>query len=280
MTTLAADPAIIAAAVSQALREELATYPKPGLVSFVDHGSHPDMDAECFLASIAAIEPFFAQMAEAGAADCALRDLQTIGLAAEDAMLDATKGRNTHRGAIFCLGLLAAAAGNRATDQPLGEIVRERWGGEIPQAADLPETSAGIALCHRHRLGGVRREAALGFPSIYRHGLPAFRSTDDREAARVQAFFILLETCEDTTLLNRGGSEGREFAQIEARRFLENGGVAAPRWRETATEIHDAFVRRNLTAGGTADLLAATLFVNDLSPAPPGLCSISGFPSP
>jgi triphosphoribosyl-dephospho-CoA synthase len=275
MTTLAADPALIAAAVTRALREELETYPKPGLVSYVDRGSHPDMDSECFLASIAALEPFFAQMAGAGAAGCALRDLQNIGLKAESAMLAATNGRNTHRGAIFCLGLLAAAAGARTTSQPLGEIVRQRWGGEIPQAADLPETSAGIALCHRHHLGGVRREAALGFPSVYRHGLPAFRSTNDRSAARVQAFFALLETCEDTTLLKRGGPEGREFAQAEARRFREQGGVANPRWRETATEIHHAFIRRNLTAGGAADLLAATLFVNDLSPALPESVFIS-----
>lgn len=265
MTILAADPALIAAAVSRALREELETYPKPGLVSFLDRGSHPDMDAECFLASIAALEPFFAQMAEAGAADCALRDLQTIGLTAEAAMMDATNGRNTHRGAIFCLGLLAAAAGARIPGQTLGEIVRERWGGQIPQAASLPGTSAGIALCHRHHLGGVRREAALGFPSVYRHGLPAFRSTNERSAARVQAFFTLLETCEDTTLLKRGGPEGRDFARANVRRFLEQGGVSDPRWRETAAEIHHAFVCRNLTAGGAADLLAATLFVNDLS---------------
>lgn len=266
MIPCAADPTAIASAVSRALREELETYPKPGLVSLVDNGSHPDMDAECFLTSITAIEPFFAQMAQAGAANGTLRDLQGIGLAAESAMLAATLGRNTHRGAIFCLGLLAAAAGAQTPGQSLGEIIRQRWGSAIPQPADLPPTSSGLVMCHRHHLGGVRREAALGFPSITHHGLPALRSTSDREAARVLTFFTLLEICEDTTLLKRGGLEGQNFARAEARRFLKAGGVTHPHWRETATEIHQSFIRRNLTAGGAADLLAATLFVNNFHP--------------
>jgi len=271
MIACATSPAAaIARCAANALREELETYPKPGLVSFVDRGSHPDMNAECFLASIAAIEPFFAQMAEAGAAGGALRDLQSAGIDAESAMLAATNGRNTHRGAIFCLGLLAAAAGRRHLEpsRSLGEIARDRWGGEIPQPGGLPALSAGLAMCRRHRLGGVRREAALGFPSIFAAGLPAFRAAAEhgRAAARVQAFFVLLETCEDTTLLKRGGPAGRRFAQKAARRFLRSGGVANPGWPALGTAIHRSFVHRNLTAGGAADLLAATIFVHEVAP--------------
>src|SRR5271163_1370830 len=83
-------PASIARCAASALSEELATYPKPGLVSFVDQGSHPDMDANCFLASIAAIAPYFGKMAEAGATGCNLLDLQRVGIAAEESMLEAT----------------------------------------------------------------------------------------------------------------------------------------------------------------------------------------------
>jgi triphosphoribosyl-dephospho-CoA synthase len=86
-------PASIARCAANALTEELATYPKPGLVSFVDRGSHPDMDAECFLASIEAIKPYFGEMAKAGATGCRLLDLQRIGIAAEESMLDATGGK-------------------------------------------------------------------------------------------------------------------------------------------------------------------------------------------
>lgn len=267
MTTETPSPRRIALCAANALREELETYPKPGLVSLVDRGSHPDMDAPCFLASIEAITPGFAEMA--AYAGGTLADLQRIGLEMEQAMQMVTNGRNTHRGAIFCLGLLCAAAGARQRES-LGEIVAWRWGGGIPQADVLDTTSDGVAMCRRYQLGGVRREAALGFPSVYRCGLPAYREAlpYGRPAARVQAFFAILEHCEDTTLLKRGGLEGRDFARRCARRFLNDGGVADPEWWQRAEEIHHEFVRRNLTAGGVADLLAATIFVEDMERTP------------
>jgi triphosphoribosyl-dephospho-CoA synthase len=266
-------PASIARCAADALTEELATYPKPGLVSFVDQGSHPDMDAECFLTSIAAIRTSFGQMAEAGADGCRLLDLQRIGIAAEESMLDATGGRNTHRGAIYCLGLLAAAAGKQMADGnllrlPLGQIVAESWGDEIFLPESLLQTSRGLEICHRYKLGGVRGEAKKGFPSIFKAGLLAFQTaliSTDREAARVQAFFAILEVCEDTTLLQRGGYLGWEYAQTQVRRFLRGGGVASPDWKIAAQEVHRGFVARHLTAGGAADLLAATLFINHLN---------------
>jgi len=268
MILCALSPATIAAAAAQALREELETFPKPGLVSLVDTGSHPDMNAAMFLASIEAVEPGFAQMAEAAAAGAQLRDLQQIGLAMESAMSVATGGLNTHRGAIFCLGLLAAAAGRRhlSPKLSLGEIVVECWGADIPQAQCLPPTSAGISMCQRYHLGGVRQEAALGFPTVYRHGLPALRASAShgRSAARVQVFFTLLAHCEDTTLLKRGGLPGQEFAHQEARRFLQAGGIVNPAWPHLSLAIHHEFIRRNLTAGGAADLLAATLFCEEI----------------
>ncbi len=267
-------PVSIARSAANALTEELATYPKPGLVSFVDQGSHPDMNAECFLASIKAIEPYFGEMAEAGAAGGNLLDLQRIGIAAEESMLKATRGRNTHRGAIYCLGLLAAAAGKQVADDHLlrlhlGQIVEESWGDEILLPNSLLQTSYGLEMCHRYQLGGVRGEAKKGFPSIFNAGLPAFRTalaSSDRQAARVQTFFALLEVCEDTTLLKRGGHAGWRFAREQARRFLRSGGVADAGWRILAEEIHHGFVSRGLTAGGVADLLAATLFINNLQP--------------
>ena len=266
--TLPLRPEVIADHAAKALRRELATFPKPGLVSFVDNGSHPDMDADCFLRSISAITAHFAHMAEAAAQGASLADLQKIGLAAEADMLTATQNRNTHRGAIFCLGLLSAAAAVRhqSPGLSLGEIVQDRWGGSIPQASDLSPDSDGIRMCQQFQQGGVRRESACGFPTIYEIGLPALRSSihQGMEEACVQTFFALLERCEDTTLLKRGGAEGLEFARREARHFLEAGGVENLDWLESAKAIHRKFIERNLTAGGVADLLAATLFVEDI----------------
>jgi len=101
----------LAAAAVGALLAELETWPKPGLVSHVDSGSHADMDASTFKASAIAIAPFFGHLAVAGAAGSDMDGLREIGVEAERAMLAATGGVNTHRGAIFGLGLLCAAAG-------------------------------------------------------------------------------------------------------------------------------------------------------------------------
>src|SRR6201991_5198101 len=120
----------------QCLRLEVQTWPKPGLVSHVDAGSHTDMDADTFRRSAAAIRPHLLALAEAGAQGCAMGRLRIIGLEAEAAMFAATGGVNTHRGAIFGLGLLCAAAGARLGGlaeryASLGAIVTRRWSGEI-----------------------------------------------------------------------------------------------------------------------------------------------------
>ncbi|BEH54127.1 hypothetical protein BpKM376_13060 [Burkholderia pseudomallei] len=119
-------------------------------MSHVDAGSHDDMTADTFYRSAAALAPFFAELADAGARDAGMPALRKIGLRAERAMLAATGGVNTHRGAIFGLGLLCAAAGLRgsrerraqrgqAAGATLGDLVAARWGDEIaggPRAAD------------------------------------------------------------------------------------------------------------------------------------------------
>ncbi|MGI0503638.1 triphosphoribosyl-dephospho-CoA synthase, partial [Burkholderia sp. ZZQ-2] len=101
----------IAELAERSLVLEIETYPKPGLVSHVDTGSHTDMDAATFARSAAVLRPYFAELADAGARDADMAVLRKIGLRAEHAMLAATGGVNTHRGAIFGLGLLCAAAG-------------------------------------------------------------------------------------------------------------------------------------------------------------------------
>lgn len=256
----------IASLAAWALREELASFPKPGLVSHEDNGSHPDLNAGWFLKSIDALEPNFAALAEAGAREASFAGLQMIGLEAERSMLAATEGRNTHRGAIFCLGLMVAAAGYRSmqpTSPGLGEIVRAVWGPDIPGAAGLSANSHGLQICQSLGVGGVREEARAGFPTVFQHGLPAYIEVlgpHGHRAACVQSFFTMLTVCEDTTLLQRGGMEGQTFARRQAARFLAEGGVNNPDWLTLARSIHTDFVARNLTAGGVADLLAVTLF--------------------
>ena len=259
------DSAAIAAAACDALREELETYPKPGLVSFVDNGSHEDMTAEHFTKAIAVLPDFFRKLAEAGARQDGFAALQKMGLNAERKMFEATGGINTHRGAIFSLGLLCAAAGRKfATESSLslGEIVRNCWGSDILQSRN--PGSHGDQVRRRYGVRGAAAEAASGFPAVYRHALPELCSLPERNAARMQAFFALLETVDDTTLLHRGGKEGSGFAARAAAEFLREGGAGRPDWECRAAAIHQEFIRNKWSCGGIADLLATAIFIQQM----------------
>jgi triphosphoribosyl-dephospho-CoA synthase len=111
----------------------------------------------------------------------------------------------------------------------------------------------------------------LGFPTLYALGLPALRAAealrpDDPEAVRVQICLALIADVEDTNLLHRGGATGLAFAQGAARDFLAAGGIGHPGWHARAQALHAAFVARNLSPGGCADLLAMTLFLDGVGP--------------
>lgn len=260
---------LIAARAVRALACELDTWPKPGLVSGRDAGSHADMDGATFARAIAAFGPFFRAFAAAG--DAPFETLRAIGIAAERAMLHATGGVNTHRGAIFGLGLLAAAAGHpdAGAGVPLGAIVAARWGRAI-LAAPRDMASHGSRVARLHGVEGARGEAACGFPSVYAIGLPALRAARragaDPNAARVEACFALIAGIADTNLLHRGGAAGAADAKRLARAFLAAGGVRRAGWEAAAAAVHARFVAAGLSPGGAADLLAMTLFVDRSAP--------------
>ena len=255
-----------------ALMDEISTWPKPGLVSPVDNGSHGDMDFSSLTRSADAIRPFLAELTWAGAARADMAELRRIGLAAEAAMMTATGGVNAHRGAIFTIGLLCAAEGARGFAPGDGEAraisVGVLWGAAILRGP-APALSNGGRAARRFGVGGARAQAASGFPTLRAVGLPALRAgrrlrPDDPEAARVHCLFALMAVLDDTNILHRGGRAGLAFAQAGAARFLAAGGVGAPAWRGSAVSLHRAFVERNLSPGGAADLLAATLFLDAL----------------
>jgi triphosphoribosyl-dephospho-CoA synthase len=133
----------------------------------------------------------------------------------------------------------------------------------------IPLHSHGTNALRRFGAGGARAQAAAGFPHVLDVGLPALwlgraLAPGDPEAARVQTFFALLGSMEDTNLLHRGGAAGLRFAQEQAAGFLRQGGVEQVQWRERAAAVHRAFIARRLSPGGCADLLAITLFLDAL----------------
>ena len=270
MASVKRDARGIAAHAVDCLLLELETYPKPGLVSHVDAGSHTDMDAGTLRRGATALGPYLCALTEAGAQNSGMGRLRVIGIEAEAAMLEVTAGVNTHRGAIFGLGLLCAAAGAKWSGTvecaaPLGLVVARRWGKEI-LSGPITLRSHGLEARRRYGAGGARSQAANGFPSLYGVGLPALRQAaimapTDAEAVRVHACFSLIAAVEDTNLLHRGGTAGLCFARSVARSFLDRGGVSQRDWRVRARTVHEAFVQRRLSPGGSADLLAMSLFV-------------------
>ena len=267
------DQALARAAVT-AMRDELQAYPKPGLVSPVDSGAHTDMDFDLMCRSAdSLLQPFTALAAAGRAARTFEQALVPLGIEAERGMLLVTGGVNAHRGAIFSVGLIIAAIAraqslsSKLSPAAIQDALRNTWGPALnTHAAYDGETSHGAEVRRKTGRDGARREAALAFPSVFDKGIPAYRAAlqagFDANTARIQTLFILMAAVDDTTVLYRGGLEAGSFVRQSAKDFLAAGGCLQPDWFKKAEALHHAFVARNLSAGGCADLLACTLLVS------------------
>lgn len=249
------------------LYDEVALYPKPGLVSFVDSGSHSDMDGQTFMRSLFSLRHYFCDIAQLGLDGASFPALERCGMNAETTMLQATGGVNTHRGAIFSLGLLSAAAGavSLRQEQPSPQAVRaelmHRWGAALAHRAQrAPQLPGGVAA-RLHGLRSASQEASLGFPVLFETTFPALCSALDRGldpgAARLEALLHTIAVMDDCNLAHRGGLAGLHFAQQQAQGFLASGGMARQGAHSRLQTLHQAFVERRLSPGGAADMLAA-----------------------
>jgi triphosphoribosyl-dephospho-CoA synthase len=256
-----------------ALYDELELAPKPGLVSFVDSGSHCDMDARTFMRSLFSLRRAFPVLAVLGAQEAPLEHLQAEGIAAEARMAAATGGINTHRGAIFSLGLLCAATGRCiARGEPVRapavrQSLLDAWGAELAVRARRDRPSNGSHAARRFGLRGAGEEAADGFPVLFDHAWPALRdalaSGLSYRRARLHALFATMAVLDDTNIVHRGGMEGLRFVQRAARGYLAAAGTARPDADADAHawSLHREFIARNLSPGGSADLVAAACWL-------------------
>ncbi|QHG89203.1 MULTISPECIES: triphosphoribosyl-dephospho-CoA synthase MdcB [Xanthomonas] len=254
-----------------ALHEELACAFKPGLVTPFDSGSHTDMDASTFLRSLFALRGYFVAIAQAGIDNAPFAQLRERGIVAEAAMLRATGGINTHRGAIFSLGLLTAQAARLHAAQqrpPAAEAICQGvqvWRDAV-LAAPLDPRSNGQRMRAQHPVSGVREQAAMGYPLLREVALPTLRarlnSGATQEAALVDTLMQLVAQVDDLNLLHRGGADGLAYAKAQASGFLADGGTAQPNWRDRLAALSKGFVERRLSPGGSADLLACAWFLH------------------
>src|SRR5579859_3019299 len=169
------------------LNLEVKTFPKPGLVSHIDSGAHSDMDAELLHRSADTLRPFFRDLALAGAAGAGMDRLRAIGIAAERAMLAATGGVNTHRGAIFGMGLLCAAAGYRnarGLRKPLGRLIESAGAKRSCRAryvfaatAPQPHDAMAPAAQEPRRPAVTAQSMILPFPHCTRRAISRLTTT-------------------------------------------------------------------------------------------------------
>ena len=260
----------LARLAGQALIAEAELTPKPGLVDRRGPGAHADLSLALMRRSALAIEPYFLAMAResAGATpSLALRErLGAIGRRAEWAMYAATGGSNSHKGAIWSLGLLVAGAAMDA-DARASSIARNA--GTIASLEDRRVSagnSHGRLVARKYGVAGARGEAISGFPHVIQLGLPTLRARRladmSEDVARRDALLAIMAQLADTCVLYRGGPAALLSLQQGAAAVIEAGGCETSAGWQLFQRLDDRLRALRLSPGGSADLLAATLFLD------------------
>jgi triphosphoribosyl-dephospho-CoA synthase len=263
-------PEQLARLAGQAMVAEAELTPKPGLVDRRGSGSHTDLSLDRMRRSARTIAPYFAEMAFAASGapmDQALRaTVAAIGREAEAAMLRTTAGSNTHKGAIWVLGLLVCAA-SQSADRHSENIARNAGHlARLPDRARPQIVSHGELVRSRYGVTGARGEAYANFPHVIGIGLPALRGArrtgrTERDS-RLIALLAIASRLDDTCVLYRGGTEAQELVHGGSIQVLEVGGPGTPEGNAALRDLDREFIRRRISPGGSADLLSAVLFLD------------------
>ncbi len=232
-----------------ALLYEASLTPKPGLVDEDTNGAHSDMDLFLLEHSAYALKPYFKKAVLIGLSGGTMKELEENGKEAEKAMFAATNGINTHKGAFYLFSLALYAAGKHLADgadcfMTVSDMAKQKTPVFDTHGAKVREKSG---------LGGVLAEAEAGFP-LARTGYETLSETKSELAA----LFKIMSLCNDTNLYYRGGAEGLAFVKNEAKKALSLSGEALFR---RAKKLDKLFTEKNLSPGGSADLLALSLFL-------------------
>ena len=273
-------PYIIAHLATQALQAELDTTPKPGLVDKDNNGAHRDMDYTLMQRSIDTLHPYFVKLALLGCADAlpTHTSIRDIGIEAEKAMLSATNGVNTHKGALFSMGLAVVASAHEERKIAANEeqILKERNGGEEvlvslqttikALAASFPDTSgthgskAKLLSKGTTAIKGALDNAREGYEMLFAEWLPFYIERRKERDAHTLHKTLLRIMCDldDTNVIYRTDLATAEEVKQEARALLDS-------FSETALKDMDRhYTTRNISPGGAADMLSLTVFVGSV----------------
>ena len=294
-------PYIIAHLATQALQAELDTTPKPGLVDKDNNGAHRDMDHALMQLSINTLHPYFVRLAFLGFADTlpshtVIRD---AGIEAEKAMLEATNGVNTHKGALFSMGLAVVAA---AYEEKKAAANKEERGKEREEeylsslqltikalAASFPDTSGTHGSKAKQlsngttTIKGALDNAREGYEKLFAEWLPFYnerRKSHDAHALHKTLLRIMCDL-DDTNVIYRTNVVTAEEVKQEARALLASfeEAYAAEDKEKCASAIEEKcasaellalkdmdrrYTERNISPGGAADMLSLTVFIGSI----------------
>lgn len=262
---------------------EVAVTPKPGLVDRNNPGAHKDMDFFTFLDSTSVLYSYYYDCTKAGEVfrgedyTNLLKDIRPIGIKAEDNMFNATKGINTHKGMIFSLGILCAAAGsiyNQGNNGNINRIelsnrVKEMTVGlteELKNPRDLDNLTYGEELYKKHKITGVRGQVESGFKTVLDIALPEFENLYEENKYHindilVQVLLNLMAKTEDSNILGRHSIDILYHVKELAEKALSLGGIFTEFGKQYIEEMDKYFIEKHISSGGSADLLAVTLFI-------------------
>jgi len=264
----------LADTATQALIDEARLSPKPGLVDSRSSGAHQDLNLDLMVRSAHSLPPTFYALALHSwqrPADIALRqDIGRLGRAGEAQMMVETGGVNTHRGAIWAMGLLVSAVAMQP-ESLLPQHIAQRAAkiAALPDAFSPKKFSKGSHAVQRYQVPGAREEAQGGFPHIIDCALPQLHRSRSRGAseseAQVDALLAVMTRLTDTCVLSRGGLPALHAMHQGAQAVLAAGGMHSVAGRQQLRRLERRMLADNVSPGGAADLLAATLFLDSVS---------------
>ena len=257
---------------AKALREEVNTTPKPGLVDLHDNGSHQDMNVLTFYQSTYAVAPYLTAMFQAGrrySKEDIFPVIRRIGIDAEKEMLERTEHVNTHKGMIFSMGIILACAGylyeqtGRYVPEEIlsfaSEISKPIMEQDFLRMDQKEPESHGEKLYRKYGIRGVRGQAMDGFPELKEALACGRREYPDRNTRNLHILLSVMKNLDDTNILSRGTMEDMKYVRQASGELLEKGITM-----QALQGMNEEFVRRNISPGGAADMLAAGILLLDL----------------
>lgn len=254
-------PYIIAHLATQALQAELDTTPKPGLVDKDNNGAHRDMDYALMQRSIDTLHPYFVKLALLGCADAlpTHTSIRDIGIEAEKAMLSATNGVNTHKGALFSMGLAVVAAAHEENTDSLQTTIKA-LAASFPDTNGTHGSKAKLLSKGTTAIKGALDNAREGYEMLFAEWLPFYIERRKERDAHTLHKTLLRIMCDldDTNVIYRTDLATAEEVKQEARALLDSFSKAALK------DMDRHYITRNISPGGAADMLSLTIFIGSI----------------